>query len=174
MSGTFLINRRFPQVAFGTSGVRALVTDLRPSSRKVAASVCGALNSFALPTRDALLPMLSLLVRSARSKCSISSLIAELPGHPTYSDRIKNFPSDRFREFLGRLASDAEWRCKVAGKDTSPAIVDLTDGVRMTFADGDIVHLRASVKTPELCRYAEAASLEVAKILCTSTLGWVQ
>lgn len=128
----------------------------------------------ALPTRDALLPMLSLLACSTRSKRGISSLVADLPGRHTHSDRIKDFPGDQSREFLGRLASDAAWQCKVAGKDTPPATLDTTDGVRMTFADGDIVHLRASGNAPELRCYAEAASLERAKKLCTSTLGRIQ
>ena len=52
-------------------------------------------------------------------------------------------------------------------------VVDMTDGVRMTFADGDIVHLRASGNAPELRCYAEAASLEVARALAMGALSRV-
>lgn len=128
----------------------------------------------ALPTRDALLPMLSLLVAAARSKHSISSLVADLPERYTHSDRIKDFPGEQSREYLERLTRDAELQSQVAGKAAPPAMVDATDGVRMTFADGDIVHLRASGNAPELRCYAEAASLEGAKQLCASTLGRVR
>jgi len=128
----------------------------------------------ALPTRDALLPMLSLLVGSARSKRSISSLVSDLPERYTHSDRIKDFPGEQSREYLERLTRDAELQSQVAGKAAQPAMVDTTDGVRMIFADGDIVHLRASGNAPELRCYAEAASLEGAKQLCASTLGRIR
>jgi len=125
----------------------------------------------ALPTRDALLPMLSLLARAAMERHSISALLAELPERHTCSDRIKAFPNEKSRDFLERLASDEGTQCAVAGKTTRPLSVDITDGVRLTFADGDIVHLRASGNAPELRCYAEAANLEDAKSLCMGALG---
>jgi phosphomannomutase len=128
----------------------------------------------ALPTRDALLPMLSLLVAAARLKRSISSLVADLPERYTHSDRIKDFPGQQSREYLEVLTKDAEFQCSVAGKIVPPASLDSTDGVRMTFADGDIVHLRASGNAPELRCYAETASLEGAKKLCASTLSRIR
>jgi phosphomannomutase len=128
----------------------------------------------ALPTRDALLPMLSLLVAAARSKCSISSLVADLPERYTHSDRIKDFQGEQSREYLERLTRDAELQSQVAGKAAPPAMVDTTDGFRMTFADGDIVHLRPSGNAPELRCYAEAASIEGAKKLCASTLSRIR
>jgi phosphomannomutase len=127
----------------------------------------------ALPTRDALLPMLSLLVAAARSKRSISSLVTDLPKRYTHSDRIKDFPAEKSREYLERLTRDAELQYQVADKTAPPVIVDTTDGVRMTFGDADIVHLRSSGNAPELRCYAEAASIEGAKKLCASTLSRV-
>ncbi len=128
----------------------------------------------ALPTRDALLPMLSLLVRSARERCSISALVAALPGRYTYSDRIKNFPTEQSHGFLKCVQMDGRLQSSVAGKPTPPHSTDTTDGVRMTFADGDIVHLRASGNAPELRCYAEAGSLEEARALCMGALGRVR
>lgn len=128
----------------------------------------------ALPTRDALLPMLSLLARSARERRGISSLVAELPGRYTYSDRIKDFPNNQSRDYLERLLIDANLQSSAAGKATPPCSVDTTDGVRMIFADGDIVHLRSSGNAPELRCYAEAACLEEAKALCMGALGRVR
>lgn len=128
----------------------------------------------ALPTRDALLPMLSLLARSARERLSISALLAALPGRYTYSDRIKNFPTDQSREFLQRLVMDPGLQASVTGKKFTPSEVDTIDGVRLTFPDGDIVHLRASGNAPELRCYAEATTLKTAKSLCIGALGRVR
>lgn len=125
----------------------------------------------ALPTRDALLPMLSLLARSASERCSISALVAALPGRYTHSDRIKNFPTDQSRDFLQRLVMDPGLQGRVAGKMATPSEVDTTDGVRLTFPDGDIVHLRASGNAPELRCYAEATNLDAAKSLCMGALS---
>lgn len=125
----------------------------------------------ALPTRDALLPMLSLLARSARERCSISALVAALPDRYTHSDRIKNFPPDQSRDFLQRLVMNPILQSIVAGKMATPIGIDTTDGVRMTFPDGDIVHLRASGNAPELRCYVEAKNLDTAKSLCIGALS---
>jgi len=127
----------------------------------------------ALPTRDALLPMLSLLARSARERRSISALVGALPRRYTHSDRIKSFPTEQSRDFLQRLVMAPDLQASVAGKMATPSEVNTTDGVRLTFPDGDIVHLRASGNAPELRCYAEAASIEVAKALCMGALSRV-
>lgn len=128
----------------------------------------------ALPTRDALLPMLSLLARSARERRSISALMGALPRRYTHSDRIKNFPTDQSRDLLQRLVMDPGLQTSVTGKMVTPSEVDTTDGVRLTFPDGDIVHLRASGNAPELRCYAEATNLDAAKALCMGALSRVQ
>jgi phosphomannomutase len=127
----------------------------------------------ALPTRDALLPMLCLLVQSTREKQEISALVAQLPRRCTHSDRIKNVPSVRSREVLMRLENDSEFQKVIAGKETKPIGLDITDGVRLLFQDGDIVHLRASGNAPELRCYAESATYAAAKSLCQGALGRV-
>ena len=70
--------------------------------------------------------------------------------------------------------TDAGKQRALAGKSAAPVDVNTTDGVRLTFADGDIVHLRASGNAPELRCYAESARLDTAKALCVSTLGRVR
>lgn len=125
----------------------------------------------ALPTRDALLPMLSLLARSARERSSISALVGALPRRYTHSDRIKNFSVEQSRDFLQRLVMNPDLQASVTGKIATPSGVDTTDGVRLTFPDGDIVHLRASGNAPELRCYAEATRLDAAKSLCMRVLS---
>jgi len=127
----------------------------------------------ALPTRDALLPMLSLLAAAVAQQTRVSSLVAALPQRFTYSDRLQAFAPDQSRQLLARLAVEEGLQSRIAGRHNPPSVVDMTDGVRMTFADGDIVHLRASGNAPELRCYAEAASLEVARALVMGALSRV-
>lgn len=124
----------------------------------------------ALPTRDAMLPMLSVLTRAARDGCRLSALLANLPERHTHSDRIRECPADRSRAMLECLADDPQRQCAIAGKELPPVSVDLMDGVRMVFADDDIVHLRASGNAPELRCYAESESLQQARLLVDGAL----
>ena len=52
--------------------------------------------------------------------------------------------------------------------------MDTTDGLRMTLADGRIVHLRPSGNAPELRCYAEADSVEVAQSCVVLALKNIQ
>lgn len=128
----------------------------------------------ALPTRDALLPMVSLLAEAVTQQTRVSSLVAALPQRFTHSDRLQAFATERSRELLARVAVEEGLQSHIAGKHNPPKVVDTTDGVRMTFADGDIVHLRASGNAPELRCYAESATLDKAKDLCQRALSQVQ
>ncbi len=128
----------------------------------------------ALPTRDALLPMVSLLADAVARQTRVSLLVAALPQRFTHSDRLQAFAAERSRELLARLTVEHGLQSRIAGKHTPPKAVDTTDGVRMTFADGDIVHLRASGNAPELRCYAESATLDKAKDLCQRALSQVQ
>ena len=48
-----------------------------------------------LPTRDAILPILSILVTAAKNKKTISECVDMLPARFTVSDRIQNFPEKK-------------------------------------------------------------------------------
>jgi phosphomannomutase len=134
-----------------------------------------ALDSLAaLPTRDALLPMLTLLAEAAARRCAISTLTADLPQRFVHSDRLQNLPSTASRALLAALPEDAHQQCALTGKMQPPLDIDTRDGVRMRFADGDIIHLRASGNAPELRCYAESADPEAARLLCAMTLNTVK
>lgn len=115
----------------------------------------------ALPTRDAVLPILAALVAS-RKAGGLIALEAALPARVTYSDRIQAFPpADSMRLFAYLQDDDAAVRAArladyFAGPHGGLAAVDLTDGIRMTMADGVVVHLRGSGNAPELRCYTEA------------------
>lgn len=125
----------------------------------------------ALPTRDALLPMLTMLVKSARSKMKISTLLNELPARFTHSDRLKDFATDKSRMLIADLQAKPELQARLADKAEPPVELNTTDGLRMIFADGEIIHLRPSGNAPELRCYAETDRLETAIQHCTGILA---
>jgi phosphomannomutase len=122
-----------------------------------------------LPTRDAVIVILGLLVSAKQQGISISRLATQLPQRFTFSDRIKDIPTDkskaliagfgtgspeqnknRIREFFGQKFGDVER-------------IDVTDGLRITFSSNDIVHLRPSGNAPELRCYTESGNLADAR-----------
>lgn len=116
----------------------------------------------ALPTRDALLPALILLF--AAIKTPISTLVAELPERYTYSDRIQNFATQKSKLIIKQGLDEPLGLLKSLGfNNIELANVDDTDGLRMTFVDDRIVHLRPSGNAPELRCYAEANTVAIAK-----------
>jgi phosphomannomutase len=120
--------------------------------------VVGGRELCALPTRDAVLPILSVILLSIREQKPISSLLADLPQRFTSSDRIKDFPMEESRRILDRL-EDASAIEEVFGKAFGPvASIDRTDGLRVTFESSEILHMRPSGNAPEFRCYNEAAS----------------
>ena len=114
----------------------------------------------ALPTRDAVLPMLALLALARRQKITLSGLMAMLPRRFTASDRIKNFSTEISQKLLTHFAEDHKNIIDLLGSiGVGPvATLDRTDGLRITFASGEIVHFRPSGNAPELRCYVETDS----------------
>jgi phosphomannomutase len=126
----------------------------------------------ALPTRDAVLPMLALLVLARQRGCKLSALSADLPQRFTASDRLQNFATEKSRALLERLQADAAALLRTMAPDAGYIVdTNLTDGLRVTFANGDIVHLRPSGNAPELRCYAEASTVKRANALCAACLA---
>jgi phosphomannomutase len=60
------------------------------------------------------------------------------------------------------------------GCDFLVSNIDITDGLRMTLSNHDIIHLRPSGNAPELRCYAESDSVEKAKLLVQTVLKNIQ
>jgi phosphomannomutase len=119
----------------------------------------------ALPTRDALVVALAILLLARRQGLPVSRLAGLLPPRFTASDRLKNFPTELSQRNIMRLARDED---AIFGQ--FPAMgplesIDQTDGLRITFANGEIIHLRPSGNAPELRCYTEADSADRARVL---------
>lgn len=112
----------------------------------------------ALPTRDAVLPALAILLLAKAQGSKISELVNALPSRYTLSDRIQNFPKEESARILRGL-DGLDAINTMFGSTMGEAVdVDRTDGVRITFARGHILHMRPSGNAPEFRCYAEAES----------------
>jgi phosphomannomutase len=128
----------------------------------------------ALPTRDAVLPMLALLCMAREKSCKLSELPSSLPQLYTASLRLQNFPTKTSSGLITQLHEDLPRAVSLLAPDAGKILhVDTTDGLRLTFTNGCIVHLRPSDNAPELRCYAEAETQAMAENLCRSVLARV-
>ncbi|MFC4892663.1 phosphomannomutase [Pseudofrancisella aestuarii] len=121
----------------------------------------------ALPTRDAVIPMLAVLMLSVDSNKTISELLFDLPARYTASSKIDDFATEKSQEILKSiLAGKSDLLDKVISEyfngNNSIENINITDGVRITLANQDILHLRPSGNAPELRCYIESNSLDKA------------
>ncbi|RME24222.1 MAG: phosphomannomutase [Deltaproteobacteria bacterium] len=136
----------------------------------------------ALPTRDSLVVLLSVIERARQKKVHLSALRDELPRRFTASDRLKNFPRDASARALARFSTGdtgrdlAEVEREFGNLPGKPVEIDYTDGVRITFSNGEIVHLRPSGNAPEFRCYTEADSesraVELNRLCLEIMEGW--
>lgn len=130
----------------------------------------------ALPTRDAVLPILAVLVDARRRGVTLSKLQAQLPSRHTFSERLQNYPTAHSQALISHLERGSEAEIlerltaifgDLAGEADG---IDRTDGLRIHFAGGDIIHLRPSGNAPELRCYTESDTAEQAEFLNEKTL----
>ncbi len=109
-----------------------------------------------LPTRDPVIVHLSLLCLARQRGCKLSELEALLPSRFTSSGRDQSFSQERSHRLLHTMRDlpipDLAERLGL-GNITD---IDETDGLRVSFSSGEIIHLRPSGNAPELRCYAEA------------------
>lgn len=128
-----------------------------------------------LPTRDAVLPALAVLAAACEADCKVSSLMSDLPARFTASDRLQDFPVATSGELILKLGSDRQALQRyLAPSDAMPVDINTTDGLRITFDNGEIVHLRPSGNAPELRCYCEAASEVRARQLVQTVLARIR
>lgn len=111
-----------------------------------------------LMTRDCILPMLAPLIASRVAGVPLSRLVADLPPNYTAAGVVKNTPHEVTQPLIEDLARSADAR-KAFFADVGPEqSIDMTDGLRVTFDNGEIVHVRLSGNAPETRCYIEAQS----------------
>ncbi len=125
-----------------------------------------------LPTRDAVLPILVALIEAAKSRQKVSEFFAQLPERYTGGGLID--VSQAATEAFRALTKDqAKSESLVAGEIDDPKLgtsqsVDLTDGIRIKFSSGDIIHIRPSGNAPQLRIYTNCNTQDRADDLAMS------
>lgn len=157
-------------VGYEANGGFLLNSDLERNSRRLRA----------LPTRDAVIVIVAVLLLSRQRRKSISALTEALPQRFTASDRLKEFSPKQSAAVLARYTSGSLAEDLEALGDTfgdlcgRPVAIDRTDGTRVTFANSEVIHLRPSGNAPEFRCYTEAHTAERAKELNQATLALIQ
>lgn len=155
---------QFGRVAgFEANGGYLLASDIHHAGRTLKA----------LPTRDALLPVVTALVSSQHKK--ISQQLAELPARYTSSNRLQNFSVARSVALLDKLVNDPAKTLSACGVTNASFVGrDMTDGVRLRLTNDDIIHLRPSGNAPELRCYVESTSPHKADELVRVILSHIE
>lgn len=114
----------------------------------------------ALPTRDAVLPVLAIILLSIQERKTISALLAGLPQRFTASDRIQDFPTENSRLILQKFEDISAINEAFGASFGQIKSIDNTDGLRITFQSQEVLHMRPSGNAPEFRCYNEADSEE--------------
>ena len=141
-----------PVVGFEANGGFLTATDIPAGLSQVPLK--------ALPTRDAALPMICALLAARKHGLSLSGLVAALPPIFTDSGLLRDFPSDEGAAIVECIRQGGTSFAEKAFASAFGQVhdIDLTDGARMTFDSGAVIHLRPSGNAPEFRCYAEASS----------------
>lgn len=123
-----------------------------------------------LPTRDAVIVPLTILLLAQQRQRTISELLNDLPRRYTYSDRLKDFPTEVSRRVLSTMMTANMESNLTTFKNqfpdlANPILINTIDGIRITLDNSEIVHLRPSGNAPELRCYTEANNEDRAKEL---------
>ncbi|GJD39986.1 phosphomannomutase [Methylobacterium bullatum] len=134
-------------VGFEANGGFLLGSDIAVGDRILAA----------LPTRDAILPIVATLAAARDAGMTLAELVVSLKVGETASDRLPETPAERSGALLRQLGREA-FRADFFRPLGTPQSVDEQDGVRVELDGGRTIHFRASGNAPELRCYAEAGT----------------
>jgi phosphomannomutase len=121
----------------------------------------------ALMTRDAFLPLIAPLAAARAKAKSLRQMITDMPARITAADRITPVSKEAAAMLLDDLTHSETARSALLAQLRLPAPthLDVTDGLRLSFAGGRVVHLRPSGNAPEFRIYTEADSNAAAQAL---------
>jgi phosphomannomutase len=124
-----------------------------------------------LPTRDCFLPILAVLASAKKAKMPLSKFAAGFALPVALADRLAHFPLESSSRLMVRLAvSNAacdEFFSSFGGVKKR----NTTDGLRVTLANGAVVHLRPSGNAPEFRCYVEAPTQIEAEALLKKAMA---
>lgn len=126
-----------------------------------------------LATRDALLPVLAVL--NLAKKLPLSTVTECLPNRFTYSDRLKGIAKELSAPLIALGTKDPKKLLDILNLNgNNLKSINSIDGLRLTFTNEDIVHIRASGNAPELRCYSESCDIKKAKALVINALNSIK
>lgn len=115
----------------------------------------------ALPTRDSIIGLLTILNYANREKIKLSALVEQYSHVYTVSSSIKDISSEQGNSLLLKLNKENAihdfFKLTAAIKE-----IDHLDGLRIYFDNNNVIHLRSSGNAPELRCYTEATTKQKA------------
>ncbi len=133
-------------VGFEANGGVLLGTDIIQDGRQLAA----------LPTRDAMLPILCVLAEVIAQHRPLARIASEFAFKAAASNRLKNVATEKGAAFVSRLRDENDFLSQVMAPLGGVDRYDDRDGLRLTAKSGEVVHFRPSGNAPELRVYVEA------------------
>ncbi|WP_230532345.1 phosphomannomutase [Microvirga roseola] len=122
----------------------------------------------ALPTRDAMLPILCILAEVVERGETLAQIGSGFHFKAALSDRLENVATEKSAAFVSRLSKDKNFLEQILAPLGALAQRDDRDGLRLIADTGDVLHFRPSGNAPELRVYVEASTPERAEKL----LSW--
>ena len=140
-------------VGFEANGGVLLGSDVVREGRRLAA----------LPTRDAMLPILCALGEIVAQGKPLADIGAAFAFKAAASNRLKDVATDKSAAFVSRLQQDEAFLSELMAPLEGVAGVNSRDGLRIMAKNGEVVHFRTSGNAPELRVYVEAVTPERAE-----------
>ena len=129
----------------------------------------------ALPTRDAMLPILCSVMAAQEAGVRLSELFDSLPKRYTGAGLIDDVDETAIQKFRVLSWNKAAMETMVATLLTNELgaikTIDITDGVRIRFASDDVLHFRPSGNAPQFRVYTNASSQERADELVAQSIS---
>ncbi len=123
-----------------------------------------------VPTRDSVLPILAVLNWLKFKNKPLSLALAERGFSATASGRLQNHSPQRTAFFIMHLMESPQNLSEFFQDFGKVAKTDMTDGLRVTLTNGNMIHYRPSGNAPELRCYTEVKSEPVAQDLLARAL----
>ncbi|WP_337270800.1 phosphomannomutase [Oryzifoliimicrobium ureilyticus] len=127
-----------------------------------------------LPTRDCFLPILAVLGLAAKAGKPLSEVAASFTLPVAAADRLENFAVETSARLMSYLRASDENLAEFLKPIGQPVATTDIDGLRVTLADGRVIHFRPSGNAPEMRCYVEAQDEDAANSLLRSGLDRIR
>lgn len=125
----------------------------------------------ALPTRDAILPILCALATCLRKSAKLSEVVAGFDLPSTAARKLENVPKHVAQRFFHELSQQPGHLASLLSPFGIISNVDTKDGLRATLSGGEVIHFRTSGNEPALRFYVEASSERDASTLLSAVVA---